>query len=170
MTGWTAGRVGYLIAGAGVLGAALMLIVASFSDRSARPQRYVVSGYLVMGVCVLAAGLHLHGWSGTAALLLFMVIYYAIQAPMLRAMTTVVPGKGSAVAIGAINTCGITGGFIGPYWMGWMRDATGSYAWGVGALCVPAVFAAVMMMYLMREKQRTSIVQVEIGFEEEAVG
>jgi ACS family tartrate transporter-like MFS transporter len=149
-TGWDAARVGYLIAGAGVVGAALMLGGAWVSDGSERPQRYVVGGFLLMAVGALGAGLHLSGLRGAALLLFVMWSYYAIQAPMLRVMTTIVPGRGAALAIGTANMCGIAGGFFGPYWMGWMREATGGYAVGIGALCVPCLLAAVLMMRLMR--------------------
>jgi MFS transporter, ACS family, tartrate transporter len=153
-TGWDAARVGYLIAWAGVLGAALMLGGAWLSDGSDRPQRYVVGGFVLMGIGALGAGLHLGGWSGATMLLFVMWSYYAIQAPMLRVMTTIVPGRGAALAIGTANMCGIAGGFFGPYWMGWMREATGGYAWGIGALCVPCLLAAGLMLRLMRVGQR----------------
>jgi len=30
--------------------------------------------------------------------------------------------------------CAIFGGFVGPYWMGWMRERTGGYGPGIVAL------------------------------------
>jgi len=151
-TGWSAAQVGYLIALAGVLGAALMVGGAWVTDRSERPHRYVVGGFLLMGAGMLAAGLHLSGWIGAAALLFVMMSYYAIQAPMLRVMTTIVTGRGAALAIATANMCGIAGGFAGPYWMGWMREATGGYAAGIGAMCAPCMVAAVLMMALMQPR------------------
>jgi ACS family tartrate transporter-like MFS transporter len=152
-TGWNAAWVGYLIAWNGVVGAALMFGGAWLSDRSVRPQRYVVGGFLLMGVGALAAGIHLSGWGGAAAVLFFTLSFYSIQGPMLRVMTTIVPGRAAALAIGTANMCGIAGGFAGPYWMGWMREATGGYALGIGALCVPCLLAAFLMMRLMRVRQ-----------------
>jgi ACS family tartrate transporter-like MFS transporter len=169
-TGWGAGRVGYLIAWAGVVGAGLMLGGAWMSDRSERPHRYVVSGFVMMAVGAVVAGVHLGGWSGSVALLFVMMSYYAIQGPMLRVMTTIVPGRGAALAIGTANMCGIAGGFAGPVWMGWMREATGGYALGIGALCVPCLLGAVLMMRLMQVPRRVGIVDAGIPYEEEAVG
>jgi hypothetical protein len=34
---------------------------------------------------------------------------------------------------------GILGGFAGPAWMGWMRDATGSFHIGLMSLAIPCV-------------------------------
>lgn len=149
-TGWNATWVGYLIAWTGIAGAALMVGGAWMTDRSLQPQRYVVSGFVLIAAGALAAGLHLNGWSGAGALLFMMLSFYSIQGPMLRVMTTIVPGKGAALAIGTANMCGIAGGFFGPYWMGWMREVTGGYAYGIGALCVPMLLAAVVMAWLMR--------------------
>jgi hypothetical protein len=47
--------------------------------------------------------------------------------------------------------------------------ATGGYALGIGALCVPCLLAAVLMMQLMRVR---SVEDLDLGvpYEEEAVG
>jgi hypothetical protein len=34
--------------------------------------------------------------------------------------------------------------------MGWMREATGGYAWGIGLLSIPCVLAGVGILYLLR--------------------
>jgi ACS family tartrate transporter-like MFS transporter len=125
---------------------------------------------VLMGVGAFAAWLHLSGWIGAAAVLSMMLSYYSIQGPMLRAMTTIVPGKGAALAIGTANMCGIAGGFFGPYWMGWMREVTGGYAFGIGALGVPCLLAAVLMIWLMRVEQRVEGREVVRTCEEEAIG
>jgi MFS transporter, ACS family, tartrate transporter len=171
LTGWDTARVGYLVAGSGVAGGALMVGVAWLSDRSGKPRQYVVGGFLLMAVGALAAGLNLQGWSGAAALLLVPLSYYAMQGPMLGVLTTMLPGKASALAIATANMCGIVGGFVGPYWMGWMRDRTGGYAVGIGSLCVPCALSAVLMMRLLRERQEIEIDQPGSSTkEEEAFG
>ncbi len=169
-TGWNAAQVGYLIAWTGIAGAALMVGGAWMSDRSLRPQRYVVSGFVLIGVGALAAGLHLNGWSGAGAMLFMMLSFYSIQGPMLRVMTAIVPGKGAALAIACANMCGMAGGFVGPYWMGWMREVTGGYAFGIGALCVPMLLAAVLMAWLMRAESRIATLGGVSACEEEALG
>jgi hypothetical protein len=49
-----------------------------------------------------------------------------------------------------------------------MREATGGYALGIGALCVPCVVAAVLMTWLMREP--AAVVDVQDSYKEEAIG
>jgi len=140
VTGWDAGRVGYLIAAMGVAGAAAMLIVAVFSDRSKKRVRYALPAFVLMGGMVLAGGLGVSsskawaGWGAAVALLGVLVVYYGVQGPMQALMSEVEEGPARAVAIAAINMFAIFGGFVGPYWMGWMRELTGGYGPGIAAL------------------------------------
>ena len=48
----------------------------------------------------------------------------------------------------AMNSIGILGGFLGPYWMGFARDLTGDYQHGLLAMAVPMLLAAGIMIYL----------------------
>jgi ACS family tartrate transporter-like MFS transporter len=150
MTGWDAGHVGYGIAGIGVAGGLSMVGMAWISDRSGRGRRIILVGYMLMAVGVLMAGGHLSGWVAVAGLVVTLLSFYAIQGPMLSVMTTIFPGRQAAIAIAFANMLAIMGGFAGPYWMGWMREATGSYAWGVGLLCVPCLMAGGLMMWVTR--------------------
>ena len=134
LTGWEAGKVGYLIAVMGVAGAAAMLAVAVFSDRSKKRVRYTLPAIAVMGGMVLMAGLHLAGWGAALALLGVLVMYYAIQGPLQALMSEVAEGPARAVAIATVNMFAIFGGFAGPYWMGWMRERAGGYGPGIAAL------------------------------------
>ena len=44
--------------------------------------------------------------------------------------TTFLSGAAAAGAIGLINSCGNVGGFVGPYLIGFLKDATGSFTGG----------------------------------------
>jgi ACS family tartrate transporter-like MFS transporter len=140
-TGWTIGRVGWLIAGIGVLSAVAMVLNARDSDKRGERKWHIVVPTVVMGFGMLVASFHTSGWIGVGALTVAAISFFAIQGPMLGVVSRVVPGNAAAVAIATINMCAICGGFVGPYWMGWMREATGSYAVGIGGLCVPCLLA-----------------------------
>ena len=49
-----------------------------------------------------------------------------------------------------MNTITMFSGFIGPYWMGRMKDATGNYNLGLRGLIVPSLIAALVMFLLTR--------------------
>jgi ACS family tartrate transporter-like MFS transporter len=68
------------------------------------------------------------GATGTLAIL---PIFWTLPAAM-------VEGAAAAVAIAMINALGNLGGFAGPYLIGWVKQATGNFTWGLiaVALCV----------------------------------
>jgi ACS family tartrate transporter-like MFS transporter len=161
--GWDAGRVGYLIGGLGVVGAVAMLGNAWLSDRSGKRGPYIIACALLMAVGAVIAGSHLAGWQGVAGMLLMMLSYYAMQGPLLGVLTTLLPGEASAVAIAFVNMCGIAGGFVGPYWMGWMREASGGYAVGIGALVLPCCVAAACMWAATRKSVSVTVARESLG-------
>jgi len=157
-TGWTPGKVGGIVAVFGVLGAAGMVLGARHSDRTGERRLHIVVPTVVMALSlVLAAGLRLSGWGAVVALGVASVSYCSLQGPILGVPSMVLCGEAAAIGIATMNMCAILGGFVGPYWMGWMRDATGGYAWGIGALCVPCLLAAGIAWRMLRAKDREAI-------------
>jgi MFS transporter, ACS family, tartrate transporter len=143
LTGATPANVGYLIAIACAFGAVGMFGYGIHSDRTHERRLHVIFPALLLALLMLIAGLHLRGWIAAAVLLLTMAVFYAMQAPWVAILTELFTGERNALAIAAINMMGIVGGFVGPYWMGWMRELTGGFAVGIGSLCVSwLVFAA----------------------------
>jgi hypothetical protein len=57
-----------------------------------------------------------------------------------------------------MNTITMFAGFLGPYWMGVMKDHTGSYDAGLRGLALPCLLAAGTMVALTRSLARRSAV------------
>jgi cyanate permease len=57
-----------------------------------------------------------------------------------------------------MNTITMFSGFIGPYWMGVMKDYTGSYQAGLRGLVLPCLLAAGTMYMLTRSLARRPVV------------
>jgi MFS transporter, ACS family, tartrate transporter len=55
-----------------------------------------------------------------------------------------------------VNTLGITGGFIGPYWMGFAKDLTGNYQRGLITLSFAVLAAAGIMLYMHYQARRAN--------------
>ena len=43
--------------------------------------------------------------------------------------TLFLSGSAAATGIATINSIGNLGGFVGPLWIGWIKDQTGSFEW-----------------------------------------
>jgi cyanate permease len=64
-----------------------------------------------------------------------------------------------------MNTITMLGGSLGPYWMGVMKDATGSYWMGLRGLIVPSLAAAALMFVLTRslaQQKRARVAREEL--------
>jgi MFS family permease len=59
-------------------------------------------------------------------------------------------GMAAAGGLAFINSIGTTGGFVGPYVMGWLSDETGSFSAGLAAMSGFLVLAAVLAWSLRR--------------------
>ena len=149
-TGWSVGRVGALIAVFGLAGAASMLFGGSSSDRTGDRALHCIVPCCVMGAGYFIASYGRPGWLVVLALGTSFVAFMALQAPALAVPTQFLAGRAAAAGIAAMNTITMFSGFIGPYWMGKMKDVTGSYNLGLRGLIVPSLIAALVMFLLTR--------------------
>jgi D-galactonate transporter len=62
--------------------------------------------------------------------------------------TAFLSGPAAAGGIAIINSIGNLAGFAGPYAMGWIRDATGSYAGGLLSLSAAGLIAGIVVIVL----------------------
>jgi ACS family tartrate transporter-like MFS transporter len=58
-------------------------------------------------------------------------------------------GPAAAAGIAWINSIGNLGGFFGPWYVGWMRDLTGSYTGGLYGLALVGLAAAVITAFFL---------------------
>jgi ACS family tartrate transporter-like MFS transporter len=95
------------------------------------------------------------------------VAFMALQAPALAVPTQFLAGRAAAAGIAAMNTITMFSGFIGPYWMGRMKDATGNYNVGLRGLVIPSLTAALVMFVLARSlaKGKSTTVHADLAKE-----
>jgi MFS transporter, ACS family, tartrate transporter len=150
-------NVGFLVAAMSLLGAPCMLLNAMHSDRTRERYFHVAIPFLIMAACYAVGGLTTVSFLAVPALALAALSYYSLQGPLLALATSFLQGKSAAAGIATMNTIGILGGFIGPYWMGLAKDHTGTYQPGLLALIVPSLIGATTV-FMMRSKWRQAIV------------
>jgi ACS family tartrate transporter-like MFS transporter len=155
LTGWSTMHVGFLIAAIGLAGALAMILNAQHSDRSGERYWHVIVPFLVMAAAFALGGLSTAAWFAVPALATTVIANSALQGPNLAIPATFLKGKTMAAGIAAMNTIGILGGFLGPYWMGIAKDLTGNYQHGLLTLTIPSLIAAALML-LMRHNARRS--------------
>ena len=62
--------------------------------------------------------------------------------------TAILSGATAASGIAAINSIGNLSGYFGPFAIGWIKDQTGSFAWGLAAIAGCAALALVIALIL----------------------
>ena len=76
-----------------------------------------------------------------AGTLSFAAVFWAIPASFLS-------GASAAGGIAAISAVGIIGGFVSPWFVGYLKDLTGDFRWGLGAVgCLAIVAASALAMF-----------------------
>ena len=157
LTGFSTTHVGFLIAGMGLLGALGMVLNALHSDRRRERYWHVIIPFLIIAAGYTVGGLSTLPWLAVPALAMGVISYSSLQGPLLSIPSTFLKGKSMAAGIAAMNTLGMLGGFIGPYWMGIAKDLTGDYQRGLLTLTIPSLAAAGIMMLMWRNSLRRTV-------------
>jgi len=126
--------------------AVAMVIVAAHSDRTGERRVHVACC-----ACTAAIGLAWASYAATPvlaflALVIAAIGLYSATPPFWSMPTAMLRGTGAAAGIALINAVGNLGGFMGPYAMGWMRDAFGDFHVGLRILSAAAVLGGVMVL------------------------
>ena len=141
MTGWVT-AIPYAV------GAAFMIWYGRHSDAKAERK-----GHAAVALVIAAAGIAVSTLTGDPTL---TVVAFTIGACGVFAVlpvfwtlpTAVLSGSAAAAGIAVINSIGNLAGFFGPYAMGWIKDATGSFTGGLLLIATLAVVGMVTVLVL----------------------
>jgi len=153
-TGWSVTHVGFLVACFGLAGAVGMLVNSAHSDRGGERALHCIVPCMVMAAGYLTASFATEPWLMVAALAACFVAFMSMLGPANALPMQFLAGRAAAAGIAAMNTITMFAGFAGPYWMGVMKDATGSYNAGLRGLALPCLLAAGTMFALTRSLAR----------------
>jgi ACS family tartrate transporter-like MFS transporter len=151
VTGMGVGRVGFIIAGLGVAGALAMLGNGWDSDRTGERFWHIVTPLLLMAAGYVVVGLSVSPLIVLPGLVLVVAGNAAVHGPVWTIPAEFLQGKSAAAGVATINMIGILGGFVGPYWMGLLKDATGTLQRGLLTIAAPVLLAAGLMVLLWRK-------------------
>jgi D-galactonate transporter len=128
------------------VGACGMVIAARHSDRTGERRWHIVCAALLGGgAFVVSAFVHSLAVS-LATLSVAMLGLASMFGPFWAFATSRLRGVGAAAAIALINSIGNTGGFVGPYAIGYIRDRTHSFT---GGLIFVGVILAVVPLFVL---------------------
>lgn len=121
-----------------------LYLVPRHSDRTG--ERY---WHIAILSALAALGMAASAWVQTPALQLGSLCLFAFSAYAIQAVLWTLPGQfltgtSAAVGIATINSLSNLGGYLGPYGMGILKNATGSLSAGLYFLAAALAFAVVM--------------------------
>ena len=119
--------------------------------------------------CVLStaglviAGLTMGTWWAMVGMTVAACGFYGSKGPFWAMPPMFLTGPAAAAAIAWINSIGNLGGFFGPWYVGFMKDATGSYAGGLYGLALFGFIAAVVCAFFLDIKNNAEAQAVPAG-------
>lgn len=130
----TSFQIGLLSAVPYLAGAVAMVITSRYSDRTGERRRVVAAGAVVSGLGFIGTAL-VQGLVPSLVLLSIAMLGLASMfGPFWTLATSFLGGQGAAAGIALINSVGNVGGFVGPYGIGYLRDATSGFSAGLIAI------------------------------------
>jgi MFS transporter, ACS family, tartrate transporter len=112
--------------------------------------------------CVLSAGglvmagLTMGTWWALVGMTIAAAGFYGSKGPFWAMPSMFLTGPAAAAAIAWINAIGNLGGAFGPWYVGWVKDATGSFTGGLYGLALFGLLAAVITVFGLDLSDRTA--------------
>ena len=115
----------------------------SSDSRNERRWHLLIACILSTGGLVLAA-LTMGTWWAMVGMSIAAMGFYGSKGPFFAMPPMFLSGTALAAGIAWINSIGNLGGFFGPWWVGVMKDLTGSYAGGLYGLAILGLLSSIV--------------------------
>jgi ACS family tartrate transporter-like MFS transporter len=127
-----------------VCGAIAMVVWGRISDRMNERRWNLFIGCVFATVGLIIAGMTMGTWWALVGMSIAAMGFYGSKGPFFAMPPMFLSGAGLAAGIAWINSLGNLGGFFGPWYVGVMKDLTGSYAGGLYGLALLGLLAAIV--------------------------
>jgi MFS transporter, ACS family, tartrate transporter len=125
-------------------GGIAMVVWGRISDRMNERRWNLFIGCVFSTVGLVIAGMTMGTWWALVGMSIAAMGFYGSKGPFFAMPPMFLSGAGLAAGIAWINSLGNLGGFFGPWYVGVMRDLTGSYAGGLYGLALLGLMAAIV--------------------------
>jgi len=136
--------------------AILMVLVGTHSDRTGERRRHIALSAFAGGIALVVSGFS----SGIAISVFCFAIALSASSSMAGPFWAMASGSFTAAAaarsIALINAVGNLGSGFGPYWIGHLRDTTGSFRAGLFSVAAILALAGLIVLLLDRGPRRSN--------------
>jgi MFS family permease len=137
-------EIGFLTGACYVIASVAMIAWAMWVDRTGKKIDNLTLACVVATVGLFLAITSSNVWISLSWITLALIGITSARAIFWTIPTRFLTGMAAAGGLAFINSVGTIGGFVGPYAVGWLRDATGSFNAGLMAMAVLLAMSAGM--------------------------
>jgi len=132
-----------------ICGGISMVTWGRFSDRMNERRWNLLAACVVSTVGLIIAGMTMGTWWALVGMSIAAIGFYGSKGPFWAMPPMFLTGMAAAGAIAWINSIGNLGGFFGSWYVGFMKDLTGSYAGGLYGLALFGVVSAFVCAFFL---------------------
>jgi ACS family tartrate transporter-like MFS transporter len=143
---------GFLSAIPYLVASVLMVLIGAHSDRTLERRWHVALSAMVGAAALLTAGYSTGAIVSIIAFAMALSASSSMAGPLWAMAATTMAAATAAPAIALINAIGNLGGGFGPYWIGYLKHATGSFRAGLVSVAILLFLAGLTVLGLNRSK------------------
>ena len=136
-----------------ICGGVSLVIWGRISDRIQERRWNLLVACLVAAIGLFIAGYTIGSWWALVGLSIASIGFYGSKGPFWAMPPMFLTGTAAAATIAWINSIGNLGGFFGPWYVGVMNDATGSYAGGLYGLALVCLGSAIVCALFLHNSE-----------------
>jgi MFS transporter, ACS family, tartrate transporter len=140
-------QVGWLTMIPYIAGGVGLVVWGRISDRMHERRWNLLGACVVSTAGLIIAGMTLGSWWAIVGLSIAAFGFYGSKGPFWAMPPMFMTGTAAAASIAWINSIGNLGGFFGPWYVGVIKDATGSFAGGLYGLALMGLIAALVAAF-----------------------
>ena len=139
-----------------VCGGISMVTWGYVSDRVGERRWNLLAACVVSTAGLIIAGMTMGTWWALVGMSIAAIGFYGSKGPFWSMPPMFLTGMAAAGAIAWINSIGNLGGFFGSWYVGFMKDLTGSYAGGLYGLALFGVISALVCAFFLHIPDATA--------------
>jgi ACS family tartrate transporter-like MFS transporter len=137
-----------------------LVVWGRISDRMNERRWNLLAACVVSTLGLVIAGMTMGIWWAMVGMSIAAVGFYGSKGPFWAMPPMFLTGTAAAASIAWINSIGNLGGFFGPWYVGVMKDATGSFAGGLYGLGLLGFIAAFVCAFFLNIPNPTAAVEL----------
>jgi MFS transporter, ACS family, tartrate transporter len=144
-------------------GAIAMVLWGRLSDRMNERRWNLFIGCVLSTVGLVIAAMTMGSWWALVGMSIAAMGFYGSKGPFFAMPPLFLSGAGLAAGIAWINSIGNLGGFFGPWYVGVMKDLTGSYAGGLYGLALLGLLSSMVCAFFLHIPNHASPAAPPVG-------